>query len=137
MGRKHEIGRFYAVPFNGEKIEFIVFNDCTMTCSWCGNAPFEVVELKPRFFLHNQGLGYLYDGSKSELIKAYEIDDELFDYLKRTHMIMYSNDMAWLYDLKDKHGFDSKAYCNGVGSPFKWAKKKGLVMTRQRKGQFN
>ena len=52
-------------------------------------------------------------------------------------MIRYSNDMAYLYGFEDKQGFDSEPNYYGVGSPFKWAKKKGPILSRQRKGQFN
>ena len=72
-----------------------------------------------------------------QLIEDYDIEENLFAYLKANGMIRYSNDMAYLYGFEDKQGFDSEPNYYGVGSPFKWAKKKGPILSRQRKGQFN
>ena len=52
-------------------------------------------------------------------------------------MIIYSNDMAYLYGFNDKNGYDSDPNHYGVGSPYKWAKKKGPILVKQKKGQFN
>ena len=52
-------------------------------------------------------------------------------------MIRYSNDMAYLYEFEDKSGYDSDPRHYGVGSSYKWAKKKGPILVKQRKGQFN
>ena len=52
-------------------------------------------------------------------------------------MIRYSTDMAYLYGFEDKNGYDSEPGYYGVGSPYKWAKKKGPILVKQRKGQFN
>ena len=52
-------------------------------------------------------------------------------------MIRYSNDMAYLYGFTDTKGYDSDPRHYGVGSPYKWAKKKGPILVKQRKGQFN
>ena len=71
------------------------------------------------------------------LLEDYDIEENLFAYLKANGMIRYSNDMAYLYGFEDKQGFDSEPNYYGVGSPFKWAKKKGPILSRQRKGQFN
>ena len=52
-------------------------------------------------------------------------------------MIKYSNDMAYFYGFEDKQGYDSEPRHYGVGSPFKWAKKKGPVLVKQKNGRFN
>ena len=52
-------------------------------------------------------------------------------------MIRYSNDMAYLYGFSDTRGYDSDPRHYGVGSPYKWAKKKGPILVKQRKGQLN
>ena len=72
-----------------------------------------------------------------ELIGNYDIDEELFDYLKHNGMIRYSNDMAYLYGFTDTKGYDSNPRHYGVGSSYKWAKKKGPILVKQRKGQLN
>lgn len=57
--------------------------------------------------------------------------------MKQHEMIRYSNDMAYLYEFEDKSGYDSDPRHYGVGSSYKWAKKKGPILVKQRKGQFN
>lgn len=139
---KYEVGRFYATSFNGFVFEFIVFNDNTMACPILGINSFYRIELKPRFVLRGKDLYYIYDvktnkkfNNQEDLIGNYNIDDELFAYLKQNGMIKYSTDMAYLYDFIDKDGYDKGKY--SVGSPYKWAKKKGPILVKQRKGQFN
>ncbi len=140
---KQEIGRFYAKSFDENVIEFIVFDDNTIDCPILGAYSFKCIELKPRFVLWNEKNYYIYDvpasrdGANSKLIGNYEIDEELFESLKQKRMIRYSNDMAYLYGFEDKKGFDSAPKYYGVGSPYKWAKKKGPILVKQRKGQFN
>ena len=139
---KQEIGRFYAVSFYGKVIEFIVYDDNTMSCPMLDIGSFNKIELKPRFVLRGEDLEYTYDVpatydySISELIGEYSIDDELFEYLKVNRMIRYSTDMAYLYGFSDTNGYDSNNRYS-VGSPYKWAKKKGPILVKQRKGQFN
>ena len=52
-------------------------------------------------------------------------------------MIRYSNDMAYLYGFTDTKGYDSNPRHYGVGSPYKWTKKKRPILVKQRKGQLN
>ena len=141
---KYETGRFYATSFDGEIIEFIVFNDNTIDCPTLGINSFNRIILKPRFVLVGENLYYTYNARKkigfnenSDLIQNYDIDEELFDYLKQEDMIRYSTDMAYLYGFSDTRGYDSDPRHYGVGSPYKWAKKKGPILVKQRKGQFN
>lgn len=139
---KQEIGRFYATSFDEKVIEFIVHNDNTMTCPILNIESFRVMELKPRFCLWNENGCYTYNVpashfGESQLIESYDIDEELFIYLKENGMIRYSTDMAYLYDFEDKYGYDSDPKHYGVGSPYKWAKKKGPILVKQRNGQFN
>lgn len=141
---KQEIGKFYATSFNGISFEFIVFDDNTMDCPTLNISSFSRIELKPRFVLSGKDFYYTYNAkgtqkytSCPELIGNYDIDEELFDYLKQNGMIRYSNDMAYLYGFSDTNGYDSDPRYYGVGSPYKWAKKKGPILVKQRKGQFN
>ena len=100
--------------------EFIVFDDNTIDCPTLGLQDYNYIELKPRFELH-----------------GHKVDEELFDYLKQNGMIRYSNDMVYLYGFIDTKGYDSNPRHYGVGSPYKWAKKKGPILVKQRKGQLN
>lgn len=139
---KHEIGRFYASSFDEKMIEFIVFDDNTMSCPTLNIESFKRIILKPRFELIGENVHYTYDAPpttyfESKLIENYDIDENLFAYLKETGMIRYSTDMAYLYGFEDKNGYDSEPGHYGVGSPYKWAKKKGPILVKQRKGQYN
>lgn len=140
---KYEIGKFYATSFDNNTFEFIVFNDNTMDCPTLGVCSFKKIELKPRFVMWDEKKYYKYNvpasnnGEDSQLIGNYDIDEDLFDYLKQNGMIRYSNDMAYLYGFNDKIGYDNYPRPYGVGSPYKWAKKKGAILVKQRKGQFN
>ena len=53
------------------------------------------------------------------LIKSFNIENELFTRLKDLNMISYSTDMAYIYNLPDKKGYDY----NYNKRSFKWAKK--------------
>ena len=140
---KQEIGRFYATSFDGEVIEFIVYDDNTMDCPTLGVYSFKRIELKPRFVLSDGEKSYTYDvpaatsNDNSQLIGDYDIDEDIFMYLEENKMIRYSTDMAYLYGFENKKGYDSAPRHYGVGSPYKWAKKKGPILVKQRKGQFN
>lgn len=138
---RQEIGRFYAQTFDENTIEFIVYNDNTIDCPILNIFSYNKIILKPRFIIVNYKKYYKYDVesyhycTKSKLIARYDIDDQLFLYLKENKMISYSTDMAYLYGFIDKDGFDKKRY--GVGSPYKWAKKKGSILVKQKNGNFN
>lgn len=139
---KQEIGRFYATSFNNIVFYFIVYDNNTMDCPTLNISSFERIELKPRFILRGKDFYYKYDAKAEkkysntpELIGNYNIDDDLFAYLKDNKMIRYSTDMAYLYDFTDKSGYDDNQY--GVRSPYKRARKKGPILQMQKKGYFN
>lgn len=140
---KKEIkGVFYAYSFNGLKLKFVVYNNA-IDCPSLHLKGYHRMELKPRFCLMGNDKYYVYKGissnepNESELIGKYDIEEDLFSYLKDKRMILYSNDMAHLYGFPDVNGYDSKKGYYGVGSPYKWAKKKGPILVKQKKGQFN
>lgn len=113
-----------------------------MSCPQLNIESFTKIELKPRFRIWNENSYYDYNVpatsfEESQLIGYYNIQDDLFFYLKEHSMIKYSNDMAYLYGFIDKCGYDSEEGYLGVGSPFKWAKKKGPILVKQRNGRFN
>ena len=50
---RQEIGRFYAYSFNGVTIEFIVYDDNTMSCPDLNIDSFIRIQLKPRFIIND------------------------------------------------------------------------------------
>ncbi len=140
---RHELGKFYATTFDGEVFEFIVFNDNTIDCPDLEVYNIKRMLLKPRpVMFETTGWVHVYNApaaklyTDSQLISQYSIDPELFDHMKDRGMIRYSTDMAYLYDFEDKYGYDrSSGY--GVASPYKRAKKKGPILVKQKRGQFN
>lgn len=140
---QHEIGRFYATSFDEKNFEFIVYDDYTIDCPTLGFKNFDYMELKPRFTLSGKDFYYKYDARPyhgfgvCRLIKDYNINEELFQFMNKNGMIRYSTDMAYLYGFSDKNGYDSDPRYFGVGSPYKWAKKKGPILVKQKSGHFN
>ena len=128
---KYEIGRFYATSFNDIVFEFIVFNNNTIDCPKLGISSFN--RIGKDFYYTYDAKGTQKYTSCPELIGSYDIDEDLFDYLKQNGMIRYSTDMAYLYGFSDKNGYDSDSRHYGVGSPYKWAKKKGPILIKQKK----
>ena len=140
---KFEVGRFQAISFDNQSIyEFIVFNDYTMACPYLGLSDIRRLYIKPRFIIDGPNYSYELnvfgaqrDKDPNHLIGNYAISEELFAILKTNGMIRYSTDMAFLYNFSDKNGYDKRGY--HVGSPYKWASKKGPILERQRQGKFN
>lgn len=136
---RNVIGRFSATSFEDKDIHFLVYSDNTIGCQELGKKNIERMVIKPRFELISDGNIYTYGSpyeGKSEpyfgLIKEYNIEEDLFDYLKSHGMIMYSTEMAYLYDFKDKKGYDAKE----KNRAFKWTDK-AKIMKKQKEGRFN
>lgn len=131
------VGKFVATTFSDKDIVFVVYDNDIIECQTLDIKKIRYIDLKPRFELHSEVMHYTYDapkkeGNDSELIKEFDIDNELMYYLQKKGMVKYSQDMAMLY------GFDpSKAYDRNGGYPFKRAVKKGPILTNQKKGYFN
>lgn len=68
--------------------------------------------------------------SNIDFIESIEISDALFLYLKNNNMIMYSTDMAYLYNLSNKDRYD-KYYQTRA---FKHIKDKEKILSKQRNG---
>lgn len=146
---KKEIGRFQAISFDDKVYDFIVYNDNTIDCLTLNILDANRIDLKPRFVLIKfikkddkriLRIRYLKVKQKnkdgvSQLIGNYNIDEDLFYYLKKHNMITYSTAMAYLYGFPDKDGFDWKRHSQG--EPFKRARKKGPILVKQRDGCFN
>lgn len=130
-----EIGRFYAVTFNAQVYKFLVYKD-HISCTTLKIDNIKKVILQPRMELitEEETFSPAPFGTNSGLIRSFYIKDNLFSYLKQNDMIMYSTDMAYLYDFSDKRGYD---YANNRGRNYKRASKKGPILVKQRKGQFN
>ena len=138
--QKAALASFSATTFSGKNIEFIVYSDNTIRClDLKDELYFYRIELKPRFRLISYRNYYEYGAPAArksgfqDLIASYNIEEELFYYLKERGMIRYCIDMAYLYDLPDKDGYDKERY---GGTPYKRALKKGPILTKQKKGQF-
>ena len=135
---KLEVGRFTATTFKDNKFEFVVYDNNTIECPTVDNNEYYRLVIKPRFVLVGRPR-YTYNvlsyakSSEMDLVATYDIDDELFSYLKEKDMIHYSTDMAYLYGFTDKEGFDNKS----VRSPYKRAMKKGPILEKQKKGYYN
>ena len=143
---KQAIGEFYAKSFAGKIFKFIVYDNNTIDCPTLRVRNCNKIVLKPRFILIRNSYGktdyeykapVVHGGENFKLISNYYINEYLFKHLKRNKMIIYSNDMAYFYGFEDKHGFDSEPGEKGIGSPYKRAKKKGPILVKQRRGQFN
>lgn len=155
--KRVEIGRFNAVSFNGEQYEFIVYRDDYSTYSnntiICASMPMDEAKgiyVKPRPELwdanHYHSIiqekrGY---PDQTRLIKEFNICDELFKYMNDRGMLLYSIDMAYMYNFIDKDGFDKekvRGKSNGKvkrkGRAFKHASKKGEILTKWKNGEFN
>lgn len=135
---KQVIGMFKAITFDDEVYDFIVNDNQTIDCPKLNLEDMDRINLKPRFEMHRSDLWYISKASSKVsdgLIREYDIDEELFAYLKENGMIRYSTDMAYLYGFSDKEGYDRRNPC--VPSPYKWAKKKGPILVKQKEGKFN
>ena len=136
--KKYESGRFYAKRFYEKVYEFIVYIDNTMECPALGLEVIHRIVLSPRFDLVGKDFTFVNPaplGVIDGLIKEYIIDDDLFEFLEERNMIMYSTDMAYLYDFQNKKVYDS---CNGKEKrPFKKAMKKGPILVKWKNGQYN
>ena len=133
-----ELGRFYATSFDSNVFEFIVFNDNTISCPQLGIDSFDRIILKPRFILVGEDFYYTHEAKADKkyqsapgLIENYEINEDLFNHLKENEMIKYSTDMAYLYGFSDTNGYDKNKRA------YKRAEKKGPVLVKQKKGNFN
>ena len=135
MERKR-IGKFYATAFDETIYTFIVYED-GIACPNLGVQKAKRIVLKPKFEL----IGYENDwymmpikaGYQEGLIKTYDIDNELFKYMKLKGMLFYSTDMAHLYGFEDKKGFDAEFN----KTPFKRVKDKRKILAKQKQGIFN
>ena len=138
---KELIGFIDLVTFSGRVYPFLVYSDNTMDCPVLNIEGITKLYLKPRFEVETDEAIFKLSSEKKneELIKEFVYDENIFGYLYQNGMITFSTDMAYLYDLPVKEGFDfeRKHQNDNSGTPYKWASKKGPVLTRQKSGNFN
>ena len=138
---KNIVGKFYAISFEQELIEFIVYDDNSIDCPSKNVFGAYYMHLKPRFVLYYPG-GLYFHGeicengfySKNDSIKTYKIDSRVLDYMKDKEMICYSQDMAVWYGLPEDTSFDRELSKKRFS--YKRAIKMGPVLAKQRRGQF-
>lgn len=139
---RNVVGSFYGITFEKELIEFIVYDDQTIECPKADIKDACLLHLKPRFVLYSKEKGKFeyriphlgeFANTKADLIAKYDIDMDLFKYLKEHRMITYSEDMAYFYQIDDSCAFDKSS----VQDRYKKALKKGPILRKQRKGIFD
>ena len=130
-----EIGRFYIVTFRNKQYEFIVYDEF-MICKDLADFEIQRIFIKPNLELRGERGMFLlndYRTIEKDYIREYNIDDDLFKYMINRHLIRMSTEMAILYSLDREHGFDRKNKTN----TFKWARKKGLILEKQKQCIYN
>lgn len=133
------IGNFYLTTFGGKVYKFDVRYNGLMYCSDISMYPLYRIVLKPLFELFgldengNKRCIFIPRSKVYDYVEKIDIDDNLFNYMRENNMIMYSTDMAYLYNLKDKSGFD-RMYQKRA---FKHEKDKTKVLMKQRRGYYN
>jgi len=132
------VGSFCLKTFGGKVYKFCVLDNGLMYCDITMYPLYRIV-LKPLFDLY--GLDE-YGMKKSifiprckvdNYIESVDIDDELLEFMRDNNMIMYSTDMAYLYNLPDKDAYD-RLYQKRA---FKHVKDKTKVLMKQRRGYYN
>ena len=133
------VGSFSLKTFGGKVYKFNVLDNGLMYCCDITMYPLYRIVLKPLFDLY--GLDE-YGMKKSifiprckadDYIESVDIDECLLAYMRHHNMIMFSTDMAYLYNLPDKDGYD-RLYQKRA---FKHVKDKSKVLMKQRRGYYN
>lgn len=130
-----EIGRFNIITFKNQKYEFIVYEDY-IYCKELTNFLIKKLYIKPNIeLISEKGRFLLNDYNKKEknYVKEYNISEELLKYMIENNLASISTEMAIYYGLNKDYGYDIKEKNNA----FKWAKKKGLILQKQKEGIFN
>lgn len=150
MISQEEIKYFSAVTYGNNKYHFAVTpKNEIYCCEFDTNIPANLLELKPNFVLRDQSrrtiftlVDYLKDKNRyspdgSPLIREYIIDDELFEYLIKNNMIIYSTDMAKLYGFDPKYAHDAH-YQTRAFKHYRYNPNgKTKILSRQKQGKFH
>ena len=129
------IGRFSAKTFNNHFLEFEVKEDGFIYWNFIKGQKIKRLIIKPKLEICLQnGTSYaLNNRSSIELIESYFIEPELLEYLIKNHRIMYSTDMAYLYDFDKNYAYDFYDQSRA----FKRVKDKEKILVKQKQGIFN
>jgi len=135
---KQKVGSFTLRTFAGKLFKFIVYDNKMMYCKEISKYPIYRLILKPKFELfgineyNNPTSIFIPRKNISDFIESIDIDEELLEYIKINNMIEYSTDMAFLYNLSDKNGYD-RIYQTRA---FKHVEK-SKILSKQRRGFYN
>ena len=132
------IGMFHAFTWDGQVYTFYVYDNNTMSFPRYNVKNIHKFIIKPRFELFcgddKVFLSPAKAGAVDGLIRYFDIEPELFDYLRENKMIRYSTEMAYLYNFPNKEGYDYEML---NGKPFKRSRKKETILSNAKMGKFN
>lgn len=155
MNNKKMINQFFAITYDNNVYHFIVESEtskiycCEFGTEYCAS----MIEIKPNFVLKNSDFQKVYslkkylkenpkkitnyqncrDNQQVSLVQKYIIDQKTLELLVKKHMIIYSYDMAILYNIDPKYACDI-CFKNNA---FKKAKKdKTKILLKQKQGIF-
>ena len=156
MNYNEPIKQFFGVTYDNQAYHFFI--DETTNKIYCCEFGYEYVghkiEIKPNFVFRNEYSqsvyslsDYLRDNPSKKkpridiedekqqhtLIRAFIIEPYVYEYLKENNMIMYSHDMAVLYNLDSEHAFDR---CYKQNAFKKHRKDKTKILAKQKRGIF-
>lgn len=158
MNYKEPIMQFFGVTRDNEIYHFFIDSEekkiycCEFGLDYAGS----IIEIKPNFVLRNNNYETVYslkdyireklnknttknyqDGDiqqQTKLIQNYIIEPYILKYLIENKMVMYSHDMAILYNLDTNYSYDKHLKNNA----FKRQKKdKTKILIKQKQGIFN
>lgn len=133
------VGSFNLKTFGGKVYKFNVLDNGLMYCNEITMYPLYRIVLKPLFDLYGlneYGLKkniFIPRCKVDDYIEIVDIDENLLNYMRLNNMIMYSTDMAYLYNLPNKDGYDRYHQKRA----FKHVKDKTKVLMKQRRGYYN
>ena len=133
------VGSFNLKTFGGKVYKFECLNNGLMYCKDITMYPLYRIVLKPLFDLYglneygNKVSIFIPRNKANDYIESVDIDNDLLNYMRMRNMIMYSTDMAYLYNLPSKDGYD-RLYQKRA---FKHVKDKSKVLMKQRRGYYN
>lgn len=150
MNSNNEMKFFDAVAVDGSTYHFSINIKGEISCFEFGiTYPASIIELKPNFVLRNADGSTLYslddhlrnrNKKKSDglsLINAWNIPEDVFEYLVNNKKIMYSVQMAVLYGFDPLYAFDKSHNKRAFKSSRNRPEVKTRVLAKQKAGKFN
>lgn len=141
MNQEKIIGKFFALTYDNQILEFIVKDNGLIYCDFISKKfGIKKLYLKPNFeFTLENDVILSYDTilrskeQRKSLIGSYHIDTDLAQYLILNRFISYSYDMAELYGFNPNYASDKSHKARA----FKHVKDPKKRLLKQRQGQFN